>query len=57
MHFDRNDVVLEPLRAAVPGHGVDTTDGRSYDETLADALNDLGRRLNNFASRGIGSKR
>jgi hypothetical protein len=55
--FHHDDIALEPLRNAVPGHGFDTTDGRSYDETLADGLNDLGRRLNNFAGRGIGSKR
>ncbi len=55
--FHHDDIALEPLRASVPGHGVDTTDGRSYDETMADALNGLGRRLNNFAVRNIGGTR
>jgi hypothetical protein len=55
--FHHDDVALEPLRSAVLGHGFDTTDGRSYDETLADGLNDLVRRLNNLAGRGIGGLR
>lgn len=55
--FHHDDIALEPLRAAVEGHGFDTTDGRTYDKTLADGLNDLGRRLNSFAGRGIGDKR
>ncbi len=55
--FHHDDIALEPLRAAVAGHGVDTTDGRGYDEMLAEAVNDLGRRLNSFAVRGIGGTR
>ena len=51
--FHHQDPALEALRTAVPGHGVDTTDGRSYDQMLADSVNILARRLNNFASREI----
>lgn len=53
--FHHQDVALQALRDAVEGHGVDTTDGRTYDEMLADGINDLARRLNNFAIRQIGT--
>lgn len=51
--FHHEDPALESLRAAVGGHGVDTTDGRTYDETLADGVNMLARRLNNFSVRSM----
>jgi hypothetical protein len=51
--FDHTDAALAPLRAVEPGHGVDTTDGRSYTEVMADGLADVARRLNNLAARGI----
>ncbi len=51
--FHHEDPALEALRALDPGHGVDTTDGRSYDETVLDGLVDVSRRLNNLKTRGI----
>ena len=51
--FDHTDDALEPLRALEPGHGVDTTAGRSYTDVMADGLGDIARRLNNISARGI----
>lgn len=51
--FMHDDPALEPLRTLVPGHGVDTTAGRSYTELMVDGLVDTVRRLNNFKARGI----
>jgi len=51
--FVHDDPALEPLRSLVPGHGVDTTDGRSYTDLMVDGLVDTVRRLNNFKARGI----
>jgi hypothetical protein len=51
--FHHEDVALETLREAVDGHGVDTTDGRSYSEVVIDGLVDVGRRLNNLKARGL----
>ena len=51
--FMHDDPALEPLRTLVPGHGVDTTGGRSYTELMVDGLVDTARRLNNFKARGI----
>ena len=51
--FHHEDVALETLRDAVDGHGVDTTDGRSYSEVVIDGLVDVGRRLNNLKARGL----
>ena len=51
--FDHSDDALEPLRALEPGHGVDTTGGRSYTDVMADGLGDVARRLNNLSTRGI----
>ena len=51
--FRHDDPVLEPLRNLDPGHGVDTTLGRSYDEVMVDGLIDTVRRLNNLKNRGI----
>lgn len=51
--FDHTDAALEPLRKLEPGHGVDTRDGRSYTEVMADGLADVARRLNNLKARGF----
>lgn len=51
--FDHEDPGLELLRNMEPGHGVDTRDGRTYDEVMADGLADVARRLNNLNARGI----
>jgi len=50
--FDHADPALEALRALDPGHGIDTRDGRSYNQVVADGLTDIARRLNNLAARG-----
>lgn len=51
--FHHEDPALEGLRNLDPGHGIDTRDGRSYDELVLDGLADVGRRLNNLAARGL----
>lgn len=51
--FDHEDAGLELLRNMEPGHGVDTRDGRTYNEVMADGLADVAHRLNNLAARGI----
>ena len=51
--FHHEDPALEALRELDPRHGIDTTDGRSYDETVLDGLVDVSRRLNNLVTRGI----
>lgn len=51
--FDHSDAALELLRKLDPGHGIDTRDGRSYQEVTADGLADTARRLNNLKARGI----
>lgn len=51
--FDHEDPALEALRELEPGHGIDTRDGRSYPEVVADGLADVARRLNNLAARSI----
>lgn len=51
--FHHEDDALAGLRDLDPGHGVDTRDGRSYDEVVIDGLTDVARRLNNLATRGI----
>lgn len=51
--FDHEDPGLELLRNLEPGHGVDTRDGRSYTEVVADALETVAHRLNNLDARGI----
>lgn len=51
--FDHEDPALETLRQLDPGHGVDTRDGRSYTEVMADGLADIAHRLNNLAARGV----
>lgn len=51
--FHHEDPALEALRALDSGHGIDTTDGRTYDDAVLDGLIDVGRRLNNLATRSI----
>lgn len=51
--FNHTDPALAALRALEPGHGVDTLDGRSYTQAVADGLADVARRLNNLAARNI----
>jgi len=51
--FHHEDDALQALRDAESGHGIDTTDGRTYRETVVDGLVDVARRLNNLSARGI----
>ncbi|MDX1679867.1 MAG: hypothetical protein R3242_03955 [Akkermansiaceae bacterium] len=51
--FHHADEALEGLRALEPGHGVDTTGDRPYNDVMADGLGDVARRLNNLSTRGI----
>jgi hypothetical protein len=51
--FDHADEALGALRELEPGFGIDTRDGRSYTEVVADGLGDVARRLNNLKARGI----
>lgn len=51
--FRHDDPALEGLRALEPGHGIDTTLGRSYTEVMVDGLIDTTRRLNNLKTRGL----
>lgn len=51
--FHHEDAALEGLRKLDPRHGVDTRDGRTWDQVVIDGLVDVTRRLNNFVARGI----
>lgn len=51
--FTHDDDALAPLRELDPRHGVDTRDGRSYAQVVADGVEIVARRLNNFAARGL----
>jgi hypothetical protein len=51
--FHHEDAALQGLRDLDPGHGLDTRDGRSYDQVVLDGLTDVGRRLNNLVLRGV----
>jgi hypothetical protein len=51
--FRHDDPALQPLRDLEPGHGVDTTDGRTYTQVIVDGLVDVAHRLNNLKARGI----
>lgn len=51
--FHHEDPALEGLRNLEPGHGLDTTDGRSYDEVVIDGLHETAHRLNNLVTRGV----
>ncbi|MEP4078636.1 hypothetical protein [Haloferula sp.] len=50
--FCHDDEALAGLRELDPRHGVDTCDGRSYNQVVADGLEVVARRLNNFVVRG-----
>jgi hypothetical protein len=50
--FCHDDEALAQLRELDPRHGVDTCDGRSYTQVVADGLESVARRLNNFVVRG-----
>ena len=49
--FHHEDAALEGLRNLDSGHGIDTTDGRDYDQVVLDGLADVARRLNNLVAR------
>jgi hypothetical protein len=51
--FRHDDPALQALRDAVPGHGVDTCDDRTYRQVAIDGLVATARRLNNFKARGF----
>ncbi|MCA9174510.1 MAG: hypothetical protein KDB14_08490 [Planctomycetales bacterium] len=51
--FHHEDPALQALRDLDPGHGLDTTDGRSYDQVVLDGLAEVGHRLNNLKLRGM----
>ena len=51
--FRHDDDALQALRDLDPGHGIDTTDGRDYNQCTADGLADVAHRLNNLKARGI----
>ena len=44
---------LSPSRKAVKGHGVDTTDGRTYNKAVTDGIIEVTHRLNNLAARKL----
>lgn len=50
--FHHEDPALEALRQLDPGHGIDTTDGRTYRQATIDGVVDVARRLNNLVARG-----
>jgi len=51
--FTHDDPALQGLRDLDPGHGIDTTDGRSYTRVMVDGLIQTAHRLNNFKTRGF----
>lgn len=51
--FHHEDIALEALRKLEPGHGIDTSDGRTYTQMIVDGLVDVTHRLNNLKARGI----
>jgi hypothetical protein len=51
--FHHEDPALEPLRRMDPRHGVNTCDGRTYEQLVEDGLADVAHRLNNLVVRGI----
>tara|TARA_A100001037_G_scaffold110752_2_gene101070 strand:- start:23010 stop:24023 length:1014 start_codon:yes stop_codon:yes gene_type:complete len=51
--FQHNDEALKPLRDLADGHGVDTTNGKNYQDLMLDGINDIARRLNNLTIRGF----
>ncbi|MDF1851914.1 MAG: hypothetical protein P1U85_13830 [Verrucomicrobiales bacterium] len=51
--FHHEDPALEGLRNLDPGHGLDTTDGRTYSQAVLDGVESVARRLNNLVLRGM----
>ena len=51
--FHHEDPALEALRQMDTRHGVDTRDGRTYEQLVEAALADVAHRLNNLVARGI----
>ncbi len=51
--FHHEDEALAQLRDFDPGHGIDTCDGRTYDQVVTDGLATVARRWNNLAARGL----
>ncbi len=51
--FHHQDPALEGLRKLDSRHGVDTTDGRSYDRVVCEGLEKVARSLNFLVVRGI----
>ena len=51
--FHHEDAALEGLRQLDSGHGIDTTDGRGYSQTVLEGLENVARRLNNLVARGL----
>lgn len=51
--FHREDEALAALRAAVPGHDVDTTDGRTHSQMVLDGVVCMARRINGLVVRGM----
>lgn len=51
--FHHEDPALEGLRELDSGHGIDTTDGRSYSEMVIDGVVEVTHRLNNLVARGF----
>ena len=51
--FHHQDPALEGLRSYDSNHGIDTLDGRSYDEAVLDGVAEVSRRLNNLVTRGV----
>lgn len=51
--FHHEDPALAGLRELDCRHGVDTRDGRTYDQIVVDGLADVARRLNNLVTRGF----
>lgn len=51
--FHHEDPALEGLRQLDSGHGIDTTDGRSYSDTVLDGVENVAHRLNNLVARGM----
>ena len=51
--FHHEDPALEALRKMDSGHGVNTCDGRTYEQLVEAGLADVAHRLNNLVVRGI----
>jgi hypothetical protein len=51
--FHHEDPALELLRQLDSGHGIDTRDGRSYEQVATDGLGEVAHRLNNLLARKI----